>query len=76
MLRNIVQAFRAARAKPGYSVAVVAMLAVVVGANTAVFSIVNSVLLEPFPYDEEGRLVVMGVTQEQHADRGRLFAQW
>jgi putative ABC transport system permease protein len=50
-------AFRVMSRTPSFAVAVVSVLALSIGANTASFSIVNAVLLRPLPFEEPERLV-------------------
>ncbi len=60
MLRS---AGRSLSRRPAFTLLVVATLALGIGANTAVFSIVNGVLLEPLPYPQADRLVTVMVSR-------------
>jgi hypothetical protein len=55
--RNIRFSLRSLLRTPGVTLAVVATLAVGIGANTAIFSVVNSVLIKPLPYPDADRLI-------------------
>jgi predicted permease len=50
-------AVRQLRKAPAFAIAVVLTLAIAIGANTAIFSVVRTVLLQPLPYKEPGRLL-------------------
>jgi hypothetical protein len=53
---DAVHAWRAVRRRPGFALAVVLTLGLGIGANTAVFSLVHAVVLEPLPYEHSGEL--------------------
>jgi predicted permease len=60
--RNLRHAFRALRRAPGFTSMAVGMLGLAIGANAAIFSVVNKVLVEPLPFLNPDRLVYIAAS--------------
>ena len=67
MLHDITHAVRQLRLNPGFAAIAITVIALGIGANTAIFTIIDAVILQPLPYPEPQRLVMLWETRP---DRG------
>lgn len=79
LLQDLKHSIRTLSRSPGFTLAAVAALALGIGATTAIFSVVNTVLLTPAPFPEPDRIVWLQVVSPQGRNPGgspTKFAFW
>ncbi|MCU1240663.1 MAG: hypothetical protein JWO71_1389 [Candidatus Acidoferrum typicum] len=72
LLQDLRFAFRQFRKSPGFVITAILSLMLGIGATTAIFSVIYGVLLDPYPYKDNDRMVHVQLNDKK-SDRGGLF---
>jgi hypothetical protein len=76
LFKDLKHSIRMFRKSPGFTITAVAALALGIGGTTAVFSIVNALLLKPMGVPEPERLVVLSAAPDGGSVSPAIFMHW
>ena len=83
LLRDLRYAFRALRRTPGFTAVAIIIMALGIGANVALFTVVRCVILKPLPFEDPSRLVMLYETKLHDNDApgynlvaGGIYSEW
>ena len=69
LLRDLKFSVRSLLKRPALAIIAIVTLAIGIGANSAIFSVVNAVLLRPLPYPQQERIVELRELDADHPPR-------
>ena len=76
MLKDIRYGLRSLIKHPTFTVVSIVTLALGIGANTAIFTVVNAVVLRPLPFQDGDRLAVVWTTKDTNQEQALSFADY
>jgi putative ABC transport system permease protein len=76
MITDIGYALRSLIKQPAFAAVVILTLALGIGANTAIFTVVNAVVLRPLPFQDAERLAMIWTTKETNQEQPLSFADY
>jgi len=83
LLRDLRYAFRSLRRTPGFTLMAVIVMALGIGANVSLFTVVRGVILKPLPFEDPGRLVMLYEEKLHEEDApgynavaGGIYTEW
>jgi hypothetical protein len=68
LIKDIRYGLRSLVKRPAFTAVAVITIALGIGVNTAIFSVINAVLLRPLPYDDPSRLIMLNRRVRRSAD--------